>query len=67
SQFKAAQTRTLEQRGTIVGCFDNEPGNVNAFQQAAPGATVVYLETVHSPNAPSVAPGIARLTSFADP
>ncbi len=64
AQFKGAETQTLEQSGTIVGCFDNEPANVNMFQQVAPQATVVFVNTVHSPNAPAVAPGIAQIDSF---
>ncbi len=67
AQFKGAQTQTLEQNGTIVGCFDNEPANVNMFQQVAPQATVVFLNTVHSPNAPEVNSGIAQIDSFATP
>lgn len=64
AQFKSAATQQLEQSGTVVGCFDNEPANVNAFHQVAPRATVVFLNTVHSPNAPAVDAGIFTVDSF---
>lgn len=50
--------------GTVVGIFDNEPGNVNALQRSFPGALTVFLDTNHSPDAPALDIGIASIRNF---
>lgn len=50
--------------GTVVGIFDNEPGNVNALQRSFPDAMTVFLDTNHSPDAPALDLGIASIRNF---
>ena len=62
--FKRDTIDEIRTLGQVVGVFENEPVNANLFHQAFPEATVVFLETVHSPNPPPLADGIVRLPNF---
>jgi hypothetical protein len=62
--FKQGVVEELRCMGRVVGVFENEPANVNLFHREFPDAIVVFLETVHSPGAPPVLPGIYRVKNF---
>lgn len=54
----------IQALGTVVGIFDNEPGNVNELQKSFPDAMTVFLDTNHSPGAPPVDRGIPWIKNF---
>lgn len=62
--YKESVIAQLRATSEVVGVFDNEPGLCNLFQRAFPEATVVNLDTGHSPNAPALADGIPRIPDF---
>ncbi|MCA9543291.1 MAG: haloacid dehalogenase-like hydrolase [Myxococcales bacterium] len=64
--FKDSVMRSLRLTGSVVGFFDNEPGNVNLMKKAFPKARVVFLDTMHKPGAPAVDAGIPRVKDFVD-
>ena len=67
--FKAAKIRELRAAGAIiVGGFDNEPANINAFRREGPaGGLMIFLDTKHS-NAPiEVDPAIPWVKDFVRP
>jgi phosphoserine phosphatase len=47
--FKESALETLARLGRVVLYVDNEPANVNLFQDRHPDALVVFVETDHSP------------------
>ncbi len=66
-EFKAKKTRQLAASGEVVACFENEPENLNVMHAAAPGATAVYLDTVHTKNAPPLAAGLPSIKDYTGP
>lgn len=62
--FKRGVVEELRTIGQVVAAFENEPANANLFAEAFPEAHVLFLETVHSPNPPPLAPRIVRLKDF---
>lgn len=62
--YKQLACEQLAQVGTVIATFENEPGNANAFLAAFPEATHVLMETVHSPDAPSLDPRVKRVGHF---
>jgi hypothetical protein len=47
-EFKQAAFKTIEQLGSVIAGFDNEPANVNAMSQYFPQAEIIFIETRHS-------------------
>lgn len=62
--FKVGLRKQIAQLGEIVGFFDNEPGNVNAFHEAFTTCTSVLLDTKCSSDAPDLGPGLTRVPDF---
>lgn len=62
--FKEAVMASLGRLGTVVGLFDNEPGNVNLMRRAFPAARVIFLRTMHAPGAPAVGAGIESIDDY---
>lgn len=62
--FKQAVMASLGRLGTVVGLFDNEPGNVNLMRRAFPAARVIFLRTMHAPGAPAVGAGIESIDDY---
>lgn len=48
--FKKASFGQINKIGTVIGAFENEPANVNAYGAAFPGAMRFFLDTIHSPS-----------------
>ncbi len=63
--FKIAQFPRLRKMGTVVAAFENEPANINAFQAGFPRATMVFLDTIHSPKPDQPNPGVFWVRDFA--
>jgi hypothetical protein len=57
-RFKREEGPKIARIGKIVSAFDNEPGNCNAFQEIAPDADVVFVDTQHLPGAPALSPKV---------
>jgi hypothetical protein len=62
--FKRSVVDHLRDAGEVIGAFDNEPGFCNLFREAFPEATVILLDTAHSPGAPRLIAGIDRISDF---
>jgi phosphoglycolate phosphatase-like HAD superfamily hydrolase len=62
--FKMALFPDIRALGTVAAAFENEPRNANLFAAFFPEAQVILLDTTHSPNAPPLAPQIARIKDF---
>jgi hypothetical protein len=62
--FKRGALDEVRALGEVLAAFENEPANANLFCEELPGARVVFLETVHSPDPPPLLPGILRLRDF---
>jgi phosphoglycolate phosphatase-like HAD superfamily hydrolase len=62
--FKQDALPFVDTLGTVVGAFDNEPGNCNVFRRRWSEAEVVLLDTTHSPDAPPLLDGIKRVPDF---
>lgn len=56
--FKASVCAGVLALGTLVVTVDNEPANVNLFRAAFPEASVIWLDTLTSPDPEPLAPGI---------
>ncbi|MCA1665701.1 MAG: hypothetical protein LC659_15775 [Myxococcales bacterium] len=54
----------LQQLGTIVGVFDNEPTHVNGYRAGFPDATVVHLATDDSGRPVKLAEGVVSIKDF---
>lgn len=59
--FKRSAFDFIDSLGTVVGTFDNEPANSNAFQQRWPDAVHVFVKTQHAPNPPPLHPTIVAV------
>ncbi len=62
--FKRSVLAELKRMGRVLTAAENEPANANMFVAEFPEATVLFIETVHSPNPPPLADGIVRLKDF---
>jgi hypothetical protein len=62
--FKRSVLAEMGELGDVACAFENEPANANMFLEAFPEATVVLLETIHSPNPPPLLSGVARIRDF---
>jgi hypothetical protein len=51
--FKQQAFSWIKQQGTVIAGFENEPRNINAYDAAFAGGTMVLLDTIRS-NAPDV-------------
>lgn len=52
-EFKVKAFEKIRAFGKMVAGFENEPRNINEMQKAYPGATMVFMDTIHS-NKPDV-------------
>jgi hypothetical protein len=59
-EFKESVCHRVEELGTLVVSVDNEPANVNLFRRRFPGAQVIWVDTVTSPDPEPLVPGIDR-------
>lgn len=50
--FKKQTLSYIEERGTVIAIFENEPANLNLLNAHFPDAVACFLETQHKPNAP---------------
>lgn len=64
TEFKESALETIATLGEVVTYFDNEPANVNLFAARHPSATVVFVETDHSPKPIEPAAEIPWIRSF---
>jgi hypothetical protein len=62
--FKRVAHAALEQKGTLVAAFDNEPTHANDYRRRFPGATVIHLGTDHSGRPVELLPGIVTVPHF---
>ena len=62
--FKRSLLAEIGSLGRVAGAFENEPANANLFAETFPGALVVFLETIHSPNPPPLLSRIVRMKDF---
>jgi hypothetical protein len=62
--FKRRVLGELDGIGPVRAAFENEPANANLLAEHFPEATVVFLETIHSPDPPPLAAGIVRVKNF---
>ena len=59
--FKKSAFDFIDSLGDVVGTFDNEPANSNAFQERWPTALHVFVKTQHAPNPPPLHPSIVAV------
>ncbi|NNF06133.1 MAG: HAD family hydrolase [Candidatus Eisenbacteria bacterium] len=64
SLFKVNVFDYIESLGEVVGCFENEPGNINSMHDRFPRAQSVFVDTNHRPEAPPVSATIPAIESF---
>jgi len=64
TEFKAQALVDIARLGTPVLFFDNEPSNVNHFQDAFPDSTVVFVATDHSGKPVTPYEQILRIKGF---
>jgi hypothetical protein len=62
--FKRDACRQLTRLGTIVGSFDNEPGNCNLLREQFPEATHALVDTQHAPGAPALDSRVHVIADF---
>ena len=62
--YKINKLKEISKLGELLFLIDNEPINVNMFQEHHPEALVVWIETDHSPREIFPAEGITRIRSF---
>ena len=48
--YKNSMFEKINKLGSIIGAFENEPANLNAYGIAFPGAMRFFLDTIHSPS-----------------
>ncbi len=64
--YKQSVVDHLRRTGRVVGSFDNEPALCNLFKSSFPEATVVWLDTVHTPNAPALREDVHTIRRFTE-
>ena len=62
--FKELAVGEIRPLGPVLACFDNETTHVNRLRAAFPDATVVWIQTDHSPEAEPVADGVPAIHGF---
>jgi hypothetical protein len=62
--FKERAISYIEQLGTVIAVFDNEPAMVNLLAERFPEAIACALETAHAPNAPSIGETIYPIEDY---
>ena len=62
--FKTEATGFIENLGTVIAAFDNEPANCNLFVEKFPDAVVGFLDTAMAPNPPRLSPRAIRMVDF---
>lgn len=62
--FKRRMLDPMDELGTVVATFENEPGNCNLFHQRWPRSHAVLIETQHAPGAPALESGCVRSPDF---
>lgn len=63
-EYKVNELDGISELGELRVLIDNEPVNVNLFQEHCPEALVVWIETDHSPRKASANEGITKIRSF---
>jgi beta-phosphoglucomutase-like phosphatase (HAD superfamily) len=64
TEYKERALKEIELLGEPKLFIDNEPSNVNRFQESCPDALVLFIETDHSPRPITPASNIPWLRSF---
>ncbi len=64
--YKRSVLSHLRRTGRVVGSFDNEPALCNLFKSSFPDASVVWLDTIHTPNAPPLREGVHAIRRFTE-
>lgn len=64
TEWKEISVERIRKMGAVLACFDNETTHVNRLRAAFPGATVVWVETDHSPEAESIDDSVPRIHGF---
>ena len=62
--FKRRMLDPMNELGTIVATFENEPGNANLFHHRWPDRNAVLLDTQSAPGAPPLDPACIRVPDF---
>ena len=62
--FKRRMLDPMNDLGTVVATFENEPGNCNLFHHRWPASRAILVETQCAPEAPPLAPGCLRIPHF---
>src|SRR5262249_24471735 len=62
--FKRRVLSELHELGPVVAAFENEPANANLFAEHFPEAVEVFLDTIHSPEAPPLLDRIVVVKDF---
>lgn len=62
--FKNAAFSDVARLGEVVGGFENEPANVNAYEERFAGGIYIFLDTRHSTTTTVPAPGIFWVGDF---
>lgn len=62
--FKTRVFDEIAGYGEVVGGFENEPANVDAYLARFPSGLMIFLDTRHSTGAPAVLPSIAWVADF---
>ncbi len=62
--FKRGAAPELVRVGPVVAAFDNEPGNCNVMMAQYPDASVVLVDTQHTPKAPALHPSVRVVVDF---
>jgi hypothetical protein len=62
--FKRQAAPDMARLGHVVAAFDNEPGNCNVMRAHYPDAHIVFVDTQHTPEAPSLDDGIHVVRDF---
>lgn len=62
--FKLRMLDAMDELGTVVATFENEPGNCNLFHHRWPRSHAVLVTTQHAPGAPALHEGCIRVPHF---
>ena len=62
--FKQRMFDALDELGTVLATFENEPGNANKFLARWPSAYSVFVATQWAPGAPPIDDGVVRIADF---
>lgn len=67
TSFKVRMLDAMDELGTVIATFENEPGNCNLFHRRWPLAHAVLVTTQHAPGAPPLDEGCVRVPHFDRP